>query len=165
MATLQRKENPNKLSLWNRDLEKLIIFQLVKKFPVNGTWRFINMLTRAHPWTLSWATWIQSVLSNPSSVRSLLILSSHLCLCIPNSLCHSGFPTKILYSFFISHVYYMSCPSHPPWFDHPNIWWRVQIKKLLIMQSSPASCYFLLFRVKYSLLHPVLKHPQSMFLP
>jgi hypothetical protein len=20
----------------------------------------------------------------------------------------------------------MPCPFHPPWFDHPNIWWRVQ---------------------------------------
>jgi hypothetical protein len=29
-------------------------------------------------------------------------------------------------------------PSHAPWFDHPNnIWWRVQVMTLLIMQSSP----------------------------
>jgi hypothetical protein len=38
---------------------------------------------------------------------------------------------------------YMPCPSNP-WFDHPNnIWWRIQIIKIiiiLIMQSSPASC-------------------------
>jgi hypothetical protein len=31
----------------------------------------------------------------------------------------------------------MHRPSHPPWFDHPNnIWWRVQIMELLIMQFS-----------------------------
>jgi hypothetical protein len=33
--------------------------------------------------------------------------------------------------------------------------------KLLIIQSSPASYYFLL--CKYSPQHPVLKHPQFMF--
>jgi hypothetical protein len=28
----------------------------------------------------------------------------------------------------------MPCPSHPPWFDHPNnIWWSVQIIKFLVM--------------------------------
>jgi len=33
--------------------------------------------------------------------------------------------------------------------------------KLLIMQSSPASCHFLLLRSKYSPQHPVLKKPPS----
>jgi hypothetical protein len=38
-----------------------------------------------------------------------------------------------------SHAGYMPHPSHPPWFDHPNnIWWSVQVIKLLIMQSSPS---------------------------
>jgi hypothetical protein len=32
--------------------------------------------------------------------------------------------------------------------------------KLLIMQSSPASCHFLFLRSKYSPQHPVLKYPQ-----
>jgi hypothetical protein len=42
-------------------------------------------------------------------------------------------------------VWYLFRPSHPLWFGHPNnIWWRAQIMKLLIMQFSPASCYFLL---------------------
>jgi hypothetical protein len=36
--------------------------------------------------------------------------------------------------------------------------------KLLIMQFSLASCYFIPLRSKYSHEHPVLKHPQSMFL-
>jgi hypothetical protein len=40
---------------------------------------------------------------------------------------------------------YMSHPSHPPWLDHPNnIWWTVQVMKLIIMQTSPASRHFLL---------------------
>jgi hypothetical protein len=39
----------------------------------------------------------------------------------------------------------MTYPSYPPWFDHPNnIFWRVQVTQLLIIQSSPASHHFLL---------------------
>jgi hypothetical protein len=57
-------------------------------------------------------------------------------------------------------------PSHPAWFDYPNnIWWSVQDMKLLIMQSSPASCHFLPLRSKYSPQCPVLRHFQSMFSP
>jgi hypothetical protein len=45
----------------------------------------------------------------------------------------------------------MSHPFHPPWCDHPNnIWLSVQFMKLIIMQSSPASCHFLPHRHKYS---------------
>jgi hypothetical protein len=56
-----------------------------------------------------------------------------------------------MYAFLVSNSCYMSHPSHPPWFDHPNnIWWTVQIMKLLIMQSSPASCHLLPLRSKYS---------------
>jgi hypothetical protein len=39
----------------------------------------------------------------------------------------------------------MPCPSHPPSFGGPNnIWWNIQVMKLLIMQSSSASRHFLL---------------------
>jgi hypothetical protein len=55
----------------------------------------------------------------------------------------SSFPTKIVVC--ISHLSHDCCmpnPTHYPWFDHSNnIWWRVQIIKLLIMQFSPASRY------------------------
>jgi hypothetical protein len=38
--------------------------------------------------------------------------------------------------------------------DHPhNYWWSVQVMKLLIIQSSPASRHFLLLRSKYSPQH------------
>jgi hypothetical protein len=37
--------------------------------------------------------------------------------------------------------------------------------KLLIMHLSPSSCHFIPLRSKYSLQHPVLEHPQPMFLP
>jgi len=71
-----------------------------------------------------------------------------------------------LNSLCISHIFhacYIPRPSHPPWFDHPNnIWWSIHVTKLLIMHSSQVS---LPLRSKYSPQHPVLKHPQSMFLP
>ena len=39
------------------------------------------------------------------------------------------------------HMCHMSCISHPSLFDHLNdIWWGVQIKKPLIMQSPPLPC-------------------------
>jgi hypothetical protein len=44
-------------------------------------------------------------------------------------------------------------------------WRRVQVMKLLIMQFSPASCHFIPLRPKKLPQHPVLRHPQSVFLP
>jgi hypothetical protein len=114
-------------------LEKLIVTQLVKKFTAFYViWRFITVFTGSRHLSLSWARCIQSTPSLPISLRCILILSSHL---LP------GLPTKVLYVFFSSRPCYMPHPSHPSWFDHPNnIRWRIQVMKLLIMQSSPVSC-------------------------
>lgn len=49
------------------------------------------------------ATPIHSAPSSPVSIRSMLILSSYLCISLP-SLLPSEFPTKILYAFCISRV-------------------------------------------------------------
>jgi hypothetical protein len=51
--------------------------------------------------------------------------------------------------FHLSHACHMPCISHPPWFDHSNIFWSLQVMKLLIMLSSPQ--------------HPVLTHTQCIF--
>jgi hypothetical protein len=68
---------------------------------------------------------ILSIPSHPISLRSILILSTHLRLGLP-------------------------CPSHPPWLDHSNYVWRcVQVMELLIMLSErkkmetrPLTCLF-----------------------
>ena len=88
------------LTPWCRVLlEKLTGLQLVKKFPAfHGTRRFITALTSVRHLSLSWASPIQSIYPHPTSWRSILILSTHLCLGLSSGLLPSGFPTKILYT-------------------------------------------------------------------
>jgi hypothetical protein len=76
-----------------------------------GTWRFITVFTRPHHWSLSWARSIQSIPDHLISLRSILILSTHLHLGRHSGLFPSGFPTNILYAFLFSHIR-ATCPSH-----------------------------------------------------
>ena len=79
---------------WSRVLlEKLTCVQLVKKFPVFYG-KFITAFTSARHLSLSWASSIQSIPRHPTSWRSTVILSSHLCQGLPSGLFPSGFPTK-----------------------------------------------------------------------
>jgi hypothetical protein len=53
---------------------------------------------------------------------------------------------------------YMPRPPHPLWLDHTNNnWWRVNVMKLLIMETFPASGHFLAYGSTYSPEHQVLK--------
>jgi len=66
---------------------------------------------------------------------------------------------------YLSHAFCIPRPYHLPWLDHPyTIWWSVHVMKLLIMQSSPAFCHLFPHRCKYSLQHPVLRHPKSVLI-
>jgi hypothetical protein len=59
--------------------EKLTVTQLVKKLPTfYGTRRFITMLTTTRHCSISWTRSSQSTFSQPISLRSILILHSHL---------------------------------------------------------------------------------------
>jgi hypothetical protein len=125
------------LTAWSRVLlENLAGFQPVKKFPTfYGTRRFITALSSARHLSQSRARSMQST-SHPASWTSIIILSSHLCLDLPNRLFPSGLPIKNqnLYMPFPPHTYYMSRPSHSTRFYHlNNVGWGVQIMKLLIM--------------------------------
>jgi hypothetical protein len=63
-----------------------------QEFPnIYGTRRFITVFTNALHWSLSWARWIQSISLHPTSLRSSLILSSHLHIIIAGS-----FPMRAL---------------------------------------------------------------------
>jgi len=72
---------------------------------------------------------------HPTSWRSILILSSHLCLGILSGLFPSGFPIKTLYAYLLSPIAcYIPRPSHYSRFDYPNNIWRgVEIIMLLII--------------------------------
>jgi hypothetical protein len=76
------------LTPWSRVLlEKLTSLQLVKKFTAFYRPRmFITAFTSARNLSLSWASLIQPVPPYPTSWRSILILSSHLSLGLPNGL-------------------------------------------------------------------------------
>jgi hypothetical protein len=76
------------------------------------------------------------------------------------SLPPKSFNQNIVGIYCISHACYMPHPFHPPWLDLNTMGWSVQVMKLLIVQSSPASCLFLPLSSA-----PVLKYPQSMFFP
>jgi hypothetical protein len=76
-------------------LEKRLIVQSLKNFPAfYGTRRFITVFTIALHWSLSLARSSESILSHPISLRSILILSTHLSLGLPSGLFHSGFLTN-----------------------------------------------------------------------
>ena len=89
-----------------------LVLQLIKKFPAfYGTRKFITILTSAHHLSLSWANSIQFPQPLPTSWRSVLILSSHLRLGLPNGFFPSGFLTKTLCTPHPSTIR-TTCPAH-----------------------------------------------------
>jgi hypothetical protein len=64
-----------------------------------GNQKFITVFTKH--WILPKVTWIQIIPSCPNSLMSSLILSSHLCLGLPNDVFPWHFMTKILYELLI----------------------------------------------------------------
>jgi len=98
------------LTPWTRSFLRINpVLQPVKKFPAfYGTRRFITAFTSARHLSLPWASSIRSITPHPTSWRSTLILSSHLCLGLPSGPIPSGFPTKNLYTPLLSpHTHYM----------------------------------------------------------
>jgi hypothetical protein len=90
--------------------EKLKRPELLKKFPVfYGTRRFITAFTEPIP-ILSQTDPVHA--HHPTSRRSILILTSHLCLGLASGLLPSTFLTNTLYVFLVfSHACYIPCPS------------------------------------------------------
>jgi len=120
-------------------LDKLTVLQLFKKFIVfSRTQRFITVFATTCHLFLTWARSIHSMAYHPASLRTILILSSYLCICLLSSFLPLGFSTKAVYN--------CSFPIHG---THSLIWcphisWAVQIMKLIIT-FSPLSHYFHLF--------------------
>ena len=102
------------LTPWCRVLlEKLTGLQLVKKFlAFHGIRRFITALTSVRHLSLNWASPIQSIYPHPTCWRSILILSTHLCLGLP-----SGLPPSLRFPhqdpiYSLSSPIPSTCPAH-----------------------------------------------------
>jgi len=138
------------------------VSHLVKKFPTfYGTWRFITMITRACHLSLSGARSICAPPHYYTSWRSVLMLSSHLCIGLPSGL----FPYENpVCTTALLHTCHMLYPSH---MHLSNIWTGVQIRKF-IMQSPSVPWYLASLRPKYLpqlavLGTPSVSVPSSMF--
>jgi len=158
----------NWLTPWSRVLcEKLIVTQIVKKFP--ALYRTEGSLPCSHGLPLA------PLLSqmNPFHTFPSCLPKIHSNIVLPPTPISSEwsfpscFPNKTLYAFLVlsmratSLVYFI---LHD--FDHPNsIWWNVQVVKLLIMQSSPVSRHPVSVRSKYSPQYPIFEHPISVLFP
>jgi len=94
--------------------EKMIVTQLVKKFPTfDRTRRLITVFTKQSPPLVPILRQMNPVYNLPPiSLRSILILSSHLRPCLPTGFFPSGFQTKISYAFLSS----LLCVLHAPHF-------------------------------------------------
>jgi hypothetical protein len=92
----------------------LICYCIHKSPPVDPV--CCQLFTCSHHWTLFDTSWIQSIFSHPCSVRSILILSSHLYLGLWSGPFPLDFLIKILYAFLISPFVL----PFPPLFGHVN---------------------------------------------
>jgi hypothetical protein len=139
-----------------------MVAQQVKFTGFYGTEIFIIVLTRTRHRSLFWARWIQSTLPNPVTLRSILILSSYLCVGLP---CPLPFRFSNQNCFHISHhphAHYLPHPPQPPWFDHPNnIWWLVQSSSLYSFLQPPVTSSLL---SPIILLITVIKHLNRCYL-
>jgi hypothetical protein len=146
--------------------EKLVVTDLVKKSPeFYGTQRFITVFRRTYHMSLFWARLIPYTPTHAVPLIYILILSSHVgVLCLPSGLCPSAFPNKIV-CVFVPRTCHMLGPSHLTWYDQPNIRWRLQATKLLIVLFSPVCGHFLPLSPKYLLQHPILECAQLTSFP
>lgn len=119
------------------------------------------MLTRARQWTLCRAGWIQYITPHIISLRSILILSYHLRLCLPSGLFPPSFPTSTLHALLSSPICAISIPHR----ILLNVIILITCNRLLITQLSSSSNYYIPIGSKFSSQHLVLEQSRSVFPP
>ena len=128
-------------------LQKLTGSQLVKKSPAfYRTWSSLPYSQVPAICPLSWASSTQSIPPHPTSPRSILILSSHLCLGLPSGHYPSGFPSKTQYTPLLSPY----APHAPP-ISFFSIW---SPQQYLLRNTNHKAPHYVVFPVTSSLLGP-----------
>jgi len=114
------------LTLWYRTLfETWVWLSLLNILLPYGTTSHATVFTKAHQWTLSWASRIQFFPSISVSLRSILMLSSHLRLGIHSGLFPSGLRNKTCEHLFTPPCVPHIRPTYPALFNHPNsLFWK-----------------------------------------
>jgi hypothetical protein len=103
----------NRLTLWRWALlEKPLVVQLLKNFPTfYGTKGSLPCSQEPSTGPCLKPDQSSTYHSILSLLRSILILSTHLCLVLPSGLFPYDIPTKILYAFLFSPIH-ATCPAH-----------------------------------------------------
>jgi hypothetical protein len=102
----------------------------------------------------------QSISPHSISTKYILILTTHLCRCLPSGLFPTGFHTSDLYAFLISPFV-----LHSLSFSSFLTWWRVQLWRCTLRSFVLLPIISPLFSPNIPLSNPVLSYHQSMFLP
>jgi hypothetical protein len=97
-------------------LEKPLIVQFLKSLPFYGTRMFIAVFTWILHCSLSWVRSIQSTQPHHISLRSILILPTHLRLGLPSGVFPFGFPTIRLHALLFALIH-AKCPDHRIFLD------------------------------------------------
>lgn len=139
------KHLTNQKPTWSAVLvEKLTFLQPVNKFPeIQGFSELIKVFRTASNFYLSWVRKIQSTTSQPMCLRSILTLSSNVCLSLPNLPFHYGYWQK-------SCVHFPSAPHMPhalPFsFTFISILYEYMARNINCKSScyavSPSYCYY-----------------------
>ena len=103
-----------------------------------GIRRFNTAFTKVRQWSLSWAETTQLLALIPISLRSILILSSHLRLGLPKGLFPVDVLVKILKALLPSSIL-ATWPAYLNLHHRDYIRWTVQNMKFLIVEPSPLS--------------------------
>jgi len=137
---IQTHTHPPTNSMQQTLLENQTVCHLVTKLPTyHGMSSFITVLTTALHQSPPCTRHTQSTPSYPIPIRSIIKLSSCICLGILCGLIPSGLLPKPYCLSLLLHACHMPCQSHLPPFNFPKNSEYKQTIKLRIIQISPAS--------------------------